>query len=57
MPTEHAGFAMHPVGFFDRSPVLDVQPEVITIQYIQLVVSVVWSILPLVSCLYCVVGT
>eukprot|EP00953_Heterococcus_sp_UTEX-ZZ885_P015561 8759-Heterococcus_DN1.PRE.3 len=27
MPVEHAGFAMHPVGFFDRSPVLDVQPE------------------------------
>ncbi|KAG5190137.1 hypothetical protein JKP88DRAFT_352796 [Tribonema minus] len=28
MPVEHAGFAIHPFGFFDRSPVLDLAPEV-----------------------------
>jgi Copper amine oxidase, enzyme domain len=28
MPVEHIGFAMHPAGFFDRSPVLDLAAEV-----------------------------
>jgi primary-amine oxidase len=27
MPVERVGFALKPVGFFDRNPALDVPPE------------------------------
>ena len=28
MPAHHVGFALQPVGFFDRNPALDVPPPI-----------------------------
>ena len=27
MPVEYCGFSLHPVGFFDRNPAMDLPPE------------------------------